>query len=229
MSKDHSKYAFEVGGVDFASDDDTLDGRQVRSRSGHNPAANFRLIQIHDRRTSSIGLEDPVSLRDEKPIFMCVEGDRGYDFTVNDLGWEWGASSISEADVRRIGKIGEDREIVVETIGEPEIIIPQGGMIDLSGKKVERIFSRKVEAAGAIRLKFVVNGVPTTVSGKPTDQLKALLERALKDSENTGQPVDNWQVTDEPGHVLDVTKTLADLGLKDQALLLVSLKAGAAG
>jgi hypothetical protein len=73
------------------------------------------------------------------------------------------------------------------------------------------------------------NGEPTPVEGKPSEQLVKLLEKALKESENTGQPVDAWQVTDEPGNVLDVSKTLAELGIKDGTTLLASLKAGAAG
>jgi hypothetical protein len=77
-----------------------------------------------------------------------------------------------------------------------------------------------------LHVTFVINGEPTPVEGKPGEQLVKLLEKALKESENTGQPVDAWQVTDEPGNVLDVSKTLGELGIKDGAILLASLKAG---
>lgn len=223
------KYAFEVDGIDYPSDDGLLDGRQVRSRSGHDPAADYRLIKIGDRTTTSIGLEEPVDLTHERPVFRAFEGDRDYDFTVDDRGWEWGAPAIGEADVRAIGKIAADREIVLEMKGKPELVVPSGGVIDLSDPGVERIYSRKVSPPKKLRVTFVIGGEPTEVEGKPQDQLVKLLEKALKQSENTGQPVEQWQVTDEPGNALDVTKTLAELGIVDGAILLASLKAGAAG
>jgi len=223
------KYAFQVDGIDYTSEDSELDGRQVRSKSGHDPAANYVLIEIHDRYTTSVGLEDPVDLTKEKPIYRSFESDREYTFTVENLGWIWGAAKIAEIDVRTIGKIAADRDIVIEVVGGGEIVVPRGGEIDLSGKGVERIYSRKVVGPAKIHVTFVINGEPTKVEGKPNDQLVKLLEKALKDSENTGQPIGSWQVTDEPGNVLDVTKTLLELGIHEGAILLASLKAGAAG
>lgn len=226
------KYAFEVDGMDVPTGDDELDGRQVRSLSGHDPAADWRLIEIHDRYTTSVGLEEPVLLeRGAKRVFRCFEGDRDYDFLVEDRGWEWGAPSISEADVRAIARIAKDRDLVVVTVGGGEHAVPRGGTIDLSGKGVERIYSRKAAPPGPkpVHLTFVINGEPVGVTGKPDDRLVSLLEAALKESENTGQEVDAWQVTDEPGNPLDVTRTVAELGLTDGAVLLASLRAGAAG
>ena len=223
------KYAFTVNGQDYIPSDGELDGRQIRSESGHDPAANYRLIEIHDRYTSSVGLEDPVDLTKGKPVFRAFEGDRDYDFTVEDRGWEWGAAKISDQDIRTIGGIADDRELVVDVPGQSEIVVPRGGDIDLSGTGVERIYSRKVATPSKIHVTFVINGDPTVVEAKPNEQLVKVLEKALKESENTGQPVDAWQVTDEPGTVLDVTKTLLELGVKDGAVLLASLKAGAAG
>ena len=230
MTKVKTKYAFEVEGVDYGSDDAELDGRQVRSLSGHDPAADFRLIEVHDRYTASVGLEEPIVLKKgTKRVFRCTEGDRDYALTVQDLGWEWGASTIPEVDVRSIAHIPDDREIVVEALGEPERVVPRGGSIDLAGARVERVYARKPAGDGKLHLVFVVNGEPVRVGCKANAPLSTFLEKALKESENTGQPVDAWQVTDEPGNPLDLTKSPAELCLKDEAVLLASLKAGAAG
>lgn len=230
MAKGKNKFEFQVEGIDYTTDDGTLDGRQIRSHSGHDPAADFRLIQIHDRYTASVGLEDEVVLdKSTKAIFRCMEGDRDYAFTVEERGWEWGASSIPEADVRAIGKIANNREIVVEYKDQGDVVVEAGGSIALDGSGVERVYSRKIEPPKKLSVTFVINGDPTVVEGKPSDMLVKLLEKALEESENTGQPVDAWVVTDEPGNPLDVTKTLAQLGIVDGAILLASLKAGAAG
>lgn len=223
------KHLFDVEGVEYSTGDDLLDGRQIRSISGHDPAANYRLIEICDRYTTSVGLEDSVDLSEGKRAFRIFEGDRNFDFTVEDRGWEWGAPEISETDIRTIGKIAESREIVVDRAGKSESVVPRGGMIKVSGDDVERIYSRKMSGPKKIGITFVIGGEPTEVRAKPDEQLLSLLEKALKQSENTGQPADAWQVTDEPGNPLDVTKTLLELGIQDGAVLLASLKAGAAG
>jgi hypothetical protein len=72
---------------------------------------------------------------DANPEFRTMKGDRVFEFTVEDLGWEWGAPTIAEADVRTYGKIADDREIVVEVIGQDEIVVPRGGAIDLAGPR----------------------------------------------------------------------------------------------
>lgn len=233
MSEVKENYSFDVDDKEFRVDDDELTGRQVRTIAERDPAGDYRLIEIHDRYTSVVGLEDPIVLkRGEKRVFRSFEGDVDYEFEVNERGWAWGAPSISEAEVRAIGRIAEDREIMVVAVGMGEMVVPRGGMIDLAGKGVERIFSRKRPAPpmpSNIQVDFVINGEPISVSGKPEDKLVTLLEKALKESENTGQEIDAWQVTDEPGNVLEVTKTLHALGIKDGSILLASLKAGAAG
>lgn len=230
MSKVKERFAVEVNGSRFPSADDDLDGRQVRSLSGHDPAADYRLIRIEERYTVALGLEDPIHLGEgEVPRFRCMEGDADYSFTVDDRGWEWGAPSIGEAEVREIGCIADDRELVISVIGGDDVVVPRGGTITVSDRGVERIYSRKVAPPKKIGVTFVVNGVPVPVEGKPGDTLFSMLEKALKMSENTGQPADAWQVTDEPGNLLDVAETLSKLGIHDGAVLLASLKTGAAG
>lgn len=231
MSKVKEDYVFEVDGELLAGSDDELTGRQVRTKAGLDPAGDFRLVEICDRYTSAVGLEDLVILKKgRKRVFRSFEGDRDFAFEVNERGWVWGAAEISDDDVRAIGKIDEDRELVVAIIGGDDIIVPRGGMVDVAGKGVERIFSRRIPAPPArLHLTFVINGEPVQVKGKPSNTLVSLLEIALKESENTGQDVSSWQVTDEPGNLLDVAQTLQELGICDGAVLLASLKAGAAG
>lgn len=228
MDREHEKFEFEVEGTDYHTDDRKLSGRDVRLISEHDPAADYRLILVNDRYTSSIGLEDRIELKKgEKPVFRIFEGDRDFDFTVDDLGWEWGAGSIPEADIRKYGRIPEDRELVIK--GPVECVIPRGGLVDLTEKGVERIYSRKIKAPDRMQVTFIINGEPHPVKVKPSDRLVDALEMALKETENTGQPVDAWQVTDEPGNVLDVGKTFMELDICDGAILVASLKAGAAG
>src|SRR3984893_4996669 len=55
---------------------------------------------------------------DAQPEFRIMKSDRIFEFTVEDLGWEWGAPTIAEADVRTYGKMVGDRETGVAGIGK---------------------------------------------------------------------------------------------------------------
>lgn len=80
-----------------------------------------------------------------------------------------------------------------------------------------------------IEIKFVVNGVEAPVDANVNQPLHVALQKALNDTNNQGQPIDKWEVRDEAGNQLDVNKKISELGLVDGVVLMVSLKAGAAG
>ncbi|KUR78068.1 DUF2604 domain-containing protein [Novosphingobium sp. FSW06-99] len=224
----NSKFEFEVEGVDYLTGDPKVKGRDIRTMSDHNPAAKYRLIEVMDRYTTSVGLEDPIEfVEGEKRIFRIAEGDRDFDFTVEDLGWEWCSGSINEADVRKYGRIADDRELFIE--GPVERVVPRGGTVDLTGDDVERIYSRPAAKPTHIEVTFIINGEGHAVKAMPDDRLVDVLNEALKETENTGRPVTDWIVTTQPGAVLDVEKTLTELGIVDGTLLVASLKTGEAG
>lgn len=80
-----------------------------------------------------------------------------------------------------------------------------------------------------ISLKFVVNGVETTVDANNNAPLLAALQKALEDTNNQGQAPQKWEVRNESGEKLDTSQKVSDLGLISGAVLMVSLQAGAAG
>jgi hypothetical protein len=81
-----------------------------------------------------------------------------------------------------------------------------------------------------IDLTVVVNGTPVEIKDLHLKTiLKVVVERALKESGNTGQPIDNWELRDAAGQVLDLAKTIADYGITDDARLFLNLKAGVGG
>ena len=83
-----------------------------------------------------------------------------------------------------------------------------------------------------ITLIFIVNGVDVLVEANINEPLKVARNQALKDSNNTGRPVDEWEVHNDEGEALDPTKKieeLEELGLVDGARLFLNLKVGAGG
>lgn len=144
MSSEHRKKKFTVvvDGKAYPFNDDEVEGREILEKSHHNPASDFALILIEDRSTRSIGLNEKVDLNNyDNPTFLTFEGGELYQFTVDERGYEWGAEMISVADIRRYTQIGDDYELFLDKAHDEPI--PDGGLLSLSSKGVEHVFSRK--------------------------------------------------------------------------------------
>lgn len=80
-----------------------------------------------------------------------------------------------------------------------------------------------------ITLIFIVNGVDVPVKANIHEPLKAARNQALADSNNTGRPMDEWEIHNAAGQPLDPDKKIGDLGLADGTRLFLNLKVGAGG
>ncbi|EQD42763.1 hypothetical protein B1A_15802 [mine drainage metagenome] len=81
-----------------------------------------------------------------------------------------------------------------------------------------------------IGITVIVNGQPVEMKHLNTKEiLKAVVKLALDESGNSGQPIDNWELRDAAGQVLDLNKRIADYGITDHARLFLNLKAGVGG
>ncbi len=80
-----------------------------------------------------------------------------------------------------------------------------------------------------ITLIFIVNGVNVRVEANVKEPLKAARNKALADSNNTGRPMDEWEIHNTAGQSLDPDKKIGELGLTDGTRLFLNLKVGAGG
>jgi hypothetical protein len=80
-----------------------------------------------------------------------------------------------------------------------------------------------------IRLVVVVNGDPVDVEANLNAPLQTVVNKALDESENQGQPPENWELRTEGGVILDTTQKVSTFGFVDGTVLVLSLKAGALG
>jgi len=78
-------------------------------------------------------------------------------------------------------------------------------------------------------LTIVVSGTPFGIEGNLNAPLRALVEKTLEETKNTGRPIEDWQLTDEAGHELDLDRKLETYGFQPGAVLILSLKAGVLG
>ena len=80
-----------------------------------------------------------------------------------------------------------------------------------------------------LSLIIVVNGQPVTVEGNVNAPLLPLIQHALNESGNSGQPVENWELRDAAGNVLDPARKLGEIGVVGGATMFLNLKAGVGG
>ncbi len=80
-----------------------------------------------------------------------------------------------------------------------------------------------------ITLIFIVNGVDVPVDANMHEPLKVARDKALRDSNNTGRPMDEWEVHSVEGKPLDPDKKIEELELTDGTRLFLNLKVGAGG
>jgi hypothetical protein len=133
---------FEVDGAVITTDDDLLDGRQLRTAARLTPPSDYVLVRVDGGLSQSVGLEESVRLqKGRRAAFRSFASDRVHAFTVNERGWEWGSDSIAEDDIRRIGRIADDHELFLDS--DQDRAIPRGGAVALGDAGVERVRSRK--------------------------------------------------------------------------------------
>ena len=80
-----------------------------------------------------------------------------------------------------------------------------------------------------ISITVVVNGQPTVVDAINDAPLSTIIPDALRQTENSGQPADNWELRDTDGNLLDLNKKIGDYGFPPKVRLFLNLKAGVGG
>ena len=80
-----------------------------------------------------------------------------------------------------------------------------------------------------ITITVVVNGQPTVVDAIEDDPLGTIIPDVLRQTENSGQPPENWELRDSDGTLLDLDKKIGDYGFPEKTRLFLNLKAGVGG
>jgi Multiubiquitin len=152
--------------------DPVPDGRQILSSAGFDPADEHVLIERLRHGTRSIGLDETVDLRqDGREAFAAFRSDRIFRFTLDGRGYEWGAPTITEAELRDIAGLGKDEVLVLELADEKDRELAPRDQITLSAEGTERLHTAK-------RLVTVyIDGTPKKIARGvyTTEQLIAVL------------------------------------------------------
>lgn len=80
-----------------------------------------------------------------------------------------------------------------------------------------------------IDILVIVNGEPVAVKVDDEETVGKVVAEALKESGNSGQPFDRWELRDATGAEIDFNLRVGDLKLVDGSKLFLNLKAGVGG
>lgn len=79
------------------------------------------------------------------------------------------------------------------------------------------------------RVEVIVNGKPTTVEYIPQEHGRALVEKALRQTQNSARPPEDWELRNEKGVKLEQGLRISEYHLKPHDKLFLNLKAGGGG
>lgn len=80
-----------------------------------------------------------------------------------------------------------------------------------------------------ITITVVVNGQSTDVEANINAPLQTIIPKALAATGNTGQPPENWILSDADGNPLDIKTKIGEFGFSSETILFLNLRAGVAG
>lgn len=80
-----------------------------------------------------------------------------------------------------------------------------------------------------VSLTVVANSTEVSVDANLHQPMRAVAERALAQSHNTGRPLSEWTLTDASGNAVDLSRSVESYGFQEGAVLFLSLAAGANG
>jgi len=80
-----------------------------------------------------------------------------------------------------------------------------------------------------IILIFIVNGEDVAVENSPEDSLDSARDKALTSSHNTGRPLNEWEIRNEKGELLNPKDLISTIGATNGDKFFLTLEVGFGG
>lgn len=121
----------------------TVRGEAILHGAGLKPVSDHVLIQLLGHSSRSIELDENVDLLSQDgATFRAFKNDRIFRFTLNGHGFDWGAGTIVESELRQVARVREDEVIVLER-DDADIVLEPGSTLDLARPGTEHLYSEK--------------------------------------------------------------------------------------
>ena len=159
------QYAFVLNDQTFTTEDPAITARDALGYGGFRSASDYSVIIFRNFGTEMLGLEETLRLDEgHVPVLRAFDSDRLFRALLNEREIVWGKGRITATDLRVIGQIPDDQDLVLDSDGDQ--LIPDDGAVVLRDKGVERI--RSVDPKDET-VTVILNGEQITVDkGKLT-------------------------------------------------------------
>jgi hypothetical protein len=140
----HRNFKVKINKALIDVNHDDVDGRTLLRLAGLTPAEDHILVEVVRPGSIACGLDEQVHLI-AGPIreFLAFKFDRTLNFTVDGVGYVWGAETVGVVDLHDITGISNDKVFFLERQDEPDRVLGVGDTLDLQHRGIEHIHSGK--------------------------------------------------------------------------------------
>ncbi len=161
-SEAKQEYPYTINGRAAATPHRSPTPDQLLTDAGFEPADDFVLIQRTSHGTRVVSTEDSLDLGGASTEFFAFESGVSYELTLNDHSIWWGVDKIEIQEIRTLGNVPEDEELLWEREDGSSEVLPTQGKFNLRGKGVEHLKTRKRPPHPTVYEYFVDNVKYTT-------------------------------------------------------------------
>jgi hypothetical protein len=139
----HGTFQVAINRRSYRLEDPLPTARQLLELSGFLPADESVLIQVVESGTRALSNGQTVDLRlTGVETFFAFRTDRVFRFTVDGVGFEWGADGIAEGDLRELARVGADTMLVLLQHDAVDRELVAGDVVRLSERGTEHLVLR---------------------------------------------------------------------------------------
>lgn len=136
-------YPYQINGKSATTVDSTPTSAQVLSDAGFEPAEDFVLIMRTAHGTRVVSSDDVLDLTEPQKEFFAFESGASFELTVNGHSIWWGNTKIEIKEIRNLGNVPEEDDLIWERIdGENEVLALQGNF-DMHDQGIEHLKTHK--------------------------------------------------------------------------------------
>ena len=159
------QFAFVLNDQTLTTDDPAITARDALGYGGFRSASDYSVVIYKNFGTELLGLDETLRLDEgHVPVLRAFDSDRLFRALLNEREVVWGKGRITASDLREIGQIPDDQDLVLDSDGDQ--LIPDDGAVILREKGVERV--RSVDPNDET-VTIILNGEQITVDkGKLT-------------------------------------------------------------
>lgn len=137
--------SIQVNGASVHLTDPTPTGEQILNAAGLRPAPEFVLLSWPPTGpTREMALDEVIDADcpGKGMDFLAIRGDGVSYFMLDDERYAW-AGTLTGADIRRVGRVPDNRDVVLEHADQPDVEVGRGDLVPLQTAGVERLRTRK--------------------------------------------------------------------------------------